>query len=89
MQLLDEDGNAYNTVGFPGVSLQTGQHIVINSSTKKIYFFDGAEYVDYSAKTDPSGDTFLFAERGINTISVNLDTVNQGTLVGSWRQYGL
>lgn len=89
VRLLDENGNSYNTVGFPGVSLQTGQYIVINSSTKKIYFFDGAEHVDYSAKTDPSGDTFLFAERGISTISVNLDTANQGTLVGSWRQYGL
>lgn len=89
VRLLDEEGNSYNTVGFPDVSLQTGQYIVINSATKKIWLFDGVKRVDYSAMTDPSGDTFLFAEQGISKITVNLDTVNQGYLVGSWRQYGL
>lgn len=89
VRLLNAAGNTYNTVGFPGVSLHTGQYIIINSARKKIWFFDGIERVDYTAKTDPSGDTFLFAENGISKITFPNDAANQGSLVGSWRQYGL
>lgn len=87
--LLDENGNEYTRIRFPEVDLAEGQYIIINSATRKIWFFDGSELQDYSAGTDPQYDTFLFAQRGISTISVNLASSDSGELTGSWRQYGL
>ncbi len=87
--LLDEDGDEYARVSFPGVNLTDNQYIIINSATRKIWFFDGANLQDFSAKTDPQYDTFLFAQRGISMISVNLMPMDTGKLTGSWRQYGL
>lgn len=89
VELLDENGTIYNTVSFPDVTLITGQYIIVNSATRKIWYFNGMTLEDYSAKTDPSYDTFLFAKNGISTIKVNIDSANQGSLTGSWRQYGL
>jgi len=89
VELLDENGTIYNTVSFPDVTLITGQYIIVNSATRKIWYFNGTTLEDYSAKTDPSYDTFLFAKNGISTIKVNIDSANQGSLTGSWRQYGL
>ena len=89
VELLDENGTIYNTVSFPDVTLITGQYIIVNSATRKIWYFNGTMLEDYSAKTDPSYDTFLFAKNGISTIKVNIDSANQGSLTGSWRQYGL
>ena len=87
--LLDENGNEYTRIRFPEVDLAEGQYIIINSATRKIWFFDGIVLQDYSAGTDPQHDTFLFAQRGISTISVNLASSDSGELTGSWRQYGL
>ena len=87
--LLDENGNEYTRIRFPDIDLAEGQYIIINSATRKIWFFDGSELQDYSAGTDPKYDTFLFAQRGISTISVNLASSDSGELTGSWRQYGL
>lgn len=87
--LLDENGNEYTRIRFPEVDLAEGQYIIINSATRKIWFFDGIVLQDYSARTDPQHDTFLFAQRGISTISVNLASSDSGELTGSWRQYGL
>ena len=87
--LLDENGNEYTRISFPGVNLTDKQYIIINSATRKIWFFDGATLQDFSAKTDPQYDTFLFAQRGISTISINLTPTDTGELTGSWRQYGL
>lgn len=87
--LLDEKGNEYTRIRFPDVDLAEGQYIIINSATRKIWFFDGSDLQDYSAGTDPQYDTFLFAQRGISTISVNLASSDSGELTGSWRQYGL
>ena len=87
--LLDEDGNEYTRIRFPDIDLAEGQYIIINSATRKIWFFDGIILQDYSAGTDPQYDTFLFARRGISTISVNLASSDSGELTGSWRQYGL
>ena len=87
--LLDENGNEYTRIRFPEVDLAEGQYIIINSATRKIWFFDGIVMQDYSAGTDPQHDTFLFAQRGISTISVNLASSDSGELTGSWRQYGL
>ena len=39
--------------------------------------------------TDPSYDTYLFAESGKSRIQITMDGANSGTLTGSWRQYGL
>lgn len=87
--LLDENGNEYTRIRFPEIDLAEGQYIIINSATRKIWFFDGIVLQDYSAGTDPQHDTFLFAQRGISTISVNLASSDSGELTGSWRQYGL
>lgn len=89
VQLLDENGNSYDKVQFTGVTLTDGQYIIINSSTKKIYFFNGESLQDYSAETDPNYDTFLFAKSGKSTLSINLTPFDSGRLVGSWRQYNL
>lgn len=87
--LLDERGNAYNTVSFPDLILTDGQYLIINSSTRKIYFFDGNKIQDYSAKTDPKHDTFLLAQNGVSTIVSNIQATDTGYIVGSWRQYSL
>lgn len=87
--LLDETGSEYTRISFPGVNLTDKQYIIINSATRKIWFFDGATLQDFSAKTDPQYDTFLFAQRGISTISINLTPTDTGELTGRWRQYGL
>lgn len=89
VELLGENGGAYNVVSFPNLTVLTGQYLVINSAARKIWFFNGTSIEDYSANTDPSSDTFLFAESGKSTIRLNNDAVNNGTLTGSWRQYGL
>lgn len=87
--LLDDDGNEYTRISFPGIDLTDKQYIIINSATRKIWFYDGASLQDFTAKTDPQYDTFLFAKSGVSRISVNLDTPGSWVLTGSWRQYGL
>ncbi len=89
VQLLGESGDVYNTVRFPDVTLAAGQYIIINSAQKKIWYFAGSGLEDFSARTDPSYDTFLLARSGVSRISANIDSVNKGSLTGSWRQYGL
>ncbi|MBQ8323232.1 MAG: hypothetical protein IJX91_04625 [Clostridia bacterium] len=88
---LDSDYNwtVYNTVKFPDLDLTEGQHILINSAQRKIWYFDGASLLDYSAHTDPSLDSFLMAQNGVSRISVNLETLDSGRLEGNWRQYTL
>lgn len=89
VQLLDEEGNSYCRVQFSGLTLASGQYLVINSSMQKIYFFDGLTLQDYSAEPDPEYDTFLFAKSGTSKVSINLEGEDTGYLVGSWRQYSL
>lgn len=89
VRLLDENGNVYNTVSFPDLVLTDGQYLIINSATRKIYYFDGNEIQDYSAKTDPQHDTFLLAQNGNSKIVSNIQATDTGYIVGSWRQYSL
>lgn len=89
VHLLDDSGNAYNTVQFSDVTLAEGQYIIINSAQKKIWYSAGSGLEDFSARTDPLYDTFLLARSGISRIIVNIDSANKGSLTGSWRQYGL
>lgn len=89
VELVNESGTTYNIVSFPDLSLKTGEYLVINSATRKIWYFNGIKEQEYSANTDPSYDTFLFAERGKSAIQIEMDGVNSGSLTGSWRQYGL
>ena len=89
INLLDEKGESYNHVRFSGKSLSKGQYILINSAKHKIRFFDGSKLSDYSAETDPQFDTFLFAKSGRSKLDINIDVTNNGSLTGSWRQYGL
>ncbi len=91
INLLDESGDEYARVSFSGVTIQQGERLVINSAQRKIYKIglDGKE-IDYVPEVDPSYDTFLRAQSGLSTISVN--TVNSGEgfkLTGGWRQYTL
>lgn len=84
------EGDSYCSVSFPDITLRDGQSIIINSARRKIYFDDGSgKLVDYSANTDPSEDTYLFAESGVSRISTNFQVSDTGSLTGSWRQYGL
>lgn len=69
--------------------MKTGEYIVINSAARKIWYFNGAKREEYSANTDPSHDTYLFAESGKSKIQIEMDGANSGSLTGSWRQYGL
>lgn len=89
IQLIDEDNVRYNRVEFDSLILTEGQYLIINSATRKIWFYNGVETVDYSAETNPSYDTFLRAKSGISKISINLNPGDTGVLTGSWRQYGL
>lgn len=89
VQLLNESGENYCRVRFSNITLTDGQYILINSASRKIYYFDGVEIQDYTAETDPNYDTFLMAESGKSTVSVNLNATDTGQLTGSWRQYGL
>ena len=68
VELVDENGTAYNIVSFPELSLKTGDYLVINSAARKIWYFNGIKEEEYSANTDPSYDTFLFAESGKSRI---------------------
>lgn len=90
VSLISGDGKNYCAVSFPGVTLYNGQSIVINSARRKIYFYDGlGGREEYSHKTDPAEDTFLFAESGRNRVSSKFQASDTGHLTGSWRQYGL
>lgn len=89
--LLNEDGQEYSRVTFPGITLTSDDYIIINSAERKIYHYDLAGGLkDYSAFTDPSQDTFLRAQSGVSRIMTNLIAgTDTGELTGSWRQYGL
>lgn len=89
VSLLNENGDEYCTVKFKDFTMTDGQYLIINSVTKKIWFFDGSELKDWTANTDPSEDTFLLAQSGKSKITVNLEASDTGYLVGSWRQYTL
>lgn len=91
VRLLDETGYNYNTVKFTGVTLLTGDYIIINSAERKIWLYTTAtnKLEDFTASTDPSSDTFLKAISGTSTISLVFQPNDTGELTGSWRQYGL
>lgn len=89
VSLLNENGEEYCTVRFKDFTMTDGQYLIINSVTKKIWYFNGTELNDWTANTDPAEDTFLLAQSGKSKISVNLGASDTGYLVGSWRQYSL
>ena len=89
VSLLNDNEEEYCTVRFKDFTMTDGQYLIINSVTKKIWFFDGNELKDWTANTDPAEDTFLLARSGKSKISVNLEASDTGYLVGSWRQYTL
>ncbi|MDE7439755.1 MAG: phage tail family protein [Clostridia bacterium] len=89
VSLLNEDGEEYCTVRFKDFNMTDGQFLIINSVTKKIWFFDGNSFTDWTAYADPSEDTFLLAQSGKSKVSINLDASDTGYLVGAWRQYAL
>lgn len=90
IKLLDEDGNDYNRVRFPGKTLLDGDYIIINSADRKIWGYTSADGLqDWSMYTDPLYDTFLRANRGKSRLSINFEPSDTGELSGGWRQYGL
>lgn len=91
IDLLDEDGNSYSRVKFTGTTIMQGEQLVINSAQRKIYKIGlDRKEEDYIPQVDPQFDTFLRAESGKTTISINRDGVNATfKLTGGWRQYTL
>ena len=91
IDLLDEEGNRYSRVQFDGITITTGELLVINSAQKKIFKInlDGTQ-TDYRPEVSPEFDTYLLAHRGITTISINTNDSGEGfKLTGGWRQYTL
>ena len=90
IDLLDENNNRYNRVKFSGVSLLTGEQLVINSAQRKIYKISNGEQIDYTPEVDPQYDTFLRAKSGTSSININTnDATDTFKLIGGWRQYTL
>lgn len=90
ISLLDDSGEAYNTVRFSDFTLNQGEQLVINSAQRKIYKISDGVETDMSADTDPSYDTFLRAKNGISKIFINTADAGSGLkLTGGWRQYTL
>ena len=91
IDLLDEEGNRYSRVQFDGITIATGEILVINSAQKKIFKInlDGTQ-TDYRPEVSPEFDTYLLAHRGTTTISINTNDSGEGfKLTGGWRQYTL
>ena len=91
IDLLDEEGNRYSRVQFDGITIATGETLVINSAQKKIFKInlDGTQ-TDYRPEVSPEFDTYLLAHRGTTTISINTNDSGEGfKLTGGWRQYTL
>lgn len=91
IDLLDEEGNRYSRVQFDGITITTGESLVINSAQKKIFKInlDGTQ-TDYRPEVSPEFDTYLLAHRGTTTISINTNDSGEGfKLTGGWRQYTL
>lgn len=89
IDLLDENGNRYSRVQFDGITIAKGEQLVINSAQKKIYkiLADKTE-VDYRPEVNPMYDTFLLAQRGKSSVSINTNDTAEGfKLTGGWRQY--
>lgn len=89
IQLLDESGKFYTRVQFEE-DLLRGEKLIINSGQKKIYKI-GVDGVieDWTPYIDPSWDTYLLAQKGKSTISVNNeeDLDEEFSLIGGWREY--
>lgn len=98
IDLFDENGNNYNRVQFNNLTIEQDEKLVINSAQKKIYKVNidengneiaGTE-VDFRPQVNPEKDSYLLAQRGITTISINTNDSGDGfELIGSWRQYTL
>ena len=91
IDLIDEEGNRYSRVQFDGITIATGETLVINSAQKKIFKInlDGMQ-TDYRPEVSPEFDTYLLAHRGTTTISINTnDSGEDFKLTGGWRQYTL
>lgn len=91
IDLIDEEGNRYSRVQFDGITIATGETLVINSAQKKIFKInlDGTQ-TDYRPEVSPEFDTYLLAHRGTTTISINTNDSGEGfKLTGGWRQYTL
>lgn len=97
IQLLDENGVAYNQVLIED-RVENNETLIINSAQRKIVkyiYADGTKkqlvaQVDVVGLVSPVYDTFLRAKNGTSSISINiLDTDDKFNLIGSWRQYTL
>ena len=91
VDLLNEAGESYARVQFSDMTLMQGERLIINSAQRKIYHIDSAgEQTDYTPEVNPSYDTFLRAQSGVSTISINTSDIGVGfKLTGGWRQYTL
>lgn len=91
IDLLDENNDRYNRVYFNGVTITTGEKLIINSAQRKIYKVStGGTITDFVNQVNPQYDTFLRALSGKSKIQINTaDTSTGFKLTGGWRQYTL
>lgn len=98
IDLLDENGERYSRIQFNDFILSDDEKLIINSAQKKIYKVfvdaDGNELkntlVDFRSAVNPQYDTFLLAQPGTTTISINInDASDTFNILGTWRQYTL
>lgn len=90
IDLLRENGDRYSRVQFSDVTIAQGEQLVINSAQRKIYKIANGVETDYIPEVNPQFDTFLRAESGKTTISINTSDTGDGfKLTGGWRQYTL
>lgn len=89
--LLDENGSEYTRVAFSSATISQNEQLVINSAQKKIYKIDSSGVkTDFYNQVNPSYDSYLRANSGNSTLSINISDASTGfKLTGSWRQYSL
>ena len=76
--LLDESGNAYATIRFPGMDLAAGASLKVDAVNGRIIHTSPAGVeTDYYNEIDKTADTFLYARNGTSTFSPNLDQTDQ------------
>ena len=76
VSLEDKDGNIYATIRFNGMTIASGQKLVVDGINQRITLYaseEATEGVDYFNEIDKTLDTFLMAKPGQSTIVANLD----------------
>lgn len=76
VSLLDENGDAYATIKFSGLTLEAGKKLVVDGINQRITFYESEDDetgIDYFNEIDKSYDTFLLLRPGTSEITANLE----------------